>query len=147
MPTISTDDASRRLIFIWKGPAETPFFFDARGQAWAAGLLLIPVACIAAWALSSPIEMLPTHQAVASLLHIAVAVAIGSSAAIWLIRRVGAHVDPTRPVRHHAALLVSEVTARRYDDNETTTHTEPSNLWVSERAEDTLFLAPTRKIT
>lgn len=141
MAVIGTDDAGRRLVFIWKGPTEMPFPFDARGQAWAAGLLLIPVGVIAAWAVTVPVEALPVGQAPASLLHALVAVTLGVLAAIWVIRKVGSYVDPTRPVRHHVTQLVNEVTAHREADTARTTRLVLSpGLWVDDTT--TVRIAP-----
>ena len=42
MRRIETDDAARWLEFIWLGPVNSPWPFEARGRAWVMALVLCP---------------------------------------------------------------------------------------------------------
>ncbi len=114
MPIVATDDAARRQEFIWLGPVNSPWPFEARGRAWVMAVLLCPGLVVLAGALAPrPLieAVLPGPAGV--LATGAFAVVVGVGAGVWITRAVGRLVSPTRPLAHHVALLGMEVAAPR----------------------------------
>jgi hypothetical protein len=114
MQLVSTDDASRRLQFIWKGPANSPWPFDARGQMWvvagAASLVFVPLLYLVIPASAFAWLVLPPTMTRGLL-----ALALGMLAAVALTRQIGRVISPTTPLRHHVALVVAELDTPRPD--------------------------------
>mgnify|MGYP007112021993 FL=1 len=52
MAIVATDDAARRPQFIWLGPVNSPWPFEASGRAWIMGLLLCPAFTVVAFVLA-----------------------------------------------------------------------------------------------
>ncbi len=123
MPRIATDDAARRQEFIWLGPVDAPWPFEARGSAWLWALMLLPVTTIVAWLVIPTVLIergLGVPGPLAMLAKIVLAITVGVVAGILIIRAVGRHVGPTTPVKHHASVLMHEVSAPRPDLPEVT---------------------------
>jgi len=119
---ISTDDAAwRDLTFVWKGPKDSPFPWEARYQAWAAALVLWPILAFVAYLLLGVMDLLPWHYLIVLTLRALLAIVAGASGAIFLVRRYGQVVTPLRPLGHHLATLMAEVNSPRR--RKATTHT------------------------
>lgn len=97
MPIVSTDDASRRLRYIYLGPRGWRFPFDARIPALflCAGITL--VFCAGAFAFA------PTKH----LAWLGCAIAFGI--AVFVTRQIMRHVDHDRSLRWWAVTVQSEL--------------------------------------
>ncbi len=146
MPTVSTDDAARRQEFIWLGPVNSPWPFEARGRAWVMAILLCPVLVVIAGALAPrPLieTVLPGPAGV--LVTTFGAVLVGVVAGIGLTRAVGRLISPTRPLAHHAALLGMEVAAPREAERRTYRITTDASAWIEDAPSNRrtrLFVVP-----
>jgi hypothetical protein len=98
---VETDDASRRLRFLWLGPVGWRFPFDARFTAW--GLVTgLGSVFTAVFVVIGPTTALK-----------AAGVPVGFLMALALARAVMPHVDHDRPVRYHRATFSAELRAPR----------------------------------
>lgn len=133
--TVSTDDASRRLQFVWLGPVSSPWPFEARGQMWAvagaATAVLAPLAFLAIPSAAVTWLVVP-----AALTKGVLALVLGTASAVLLTRRVARVITPTRPVRHHLHQVVGELDTPRPDGPAVTYEVAvPPALFVEHRAE------------
>lgn len=120
---IATDDAARRQEFIWLGPVDMPWPFEARGSAWLYGIILAPALWVLTYLVIPAVlieQLVGLPGPIVVLLKIAVSVLAGTGAAVLIVRAVGRHVGPTTPLKHHAAILMHEVSAPRPDSPEVT---------------------------
>lgn len=132
---VATDDASRRLQFIWLGPTTSPWPFEARGVMW-----LVALAVAAA---ATPVVYLLIPSAAVSWLVIpaplvkgALALATAGIVAVLAGRRIGRHISPTTPLRHHLILAVGETSTPRPDAGPVTYELAvPPALFLEDRAE------------
>ena len=114
MARVSTDDAARRQKFIWLGTPDFPWPFEASGQAWLIGMVLCPTLTVVAflvsprflfgWLFPGPVGFLAAA---------ATSVVVGVAAGVLITRRIGRAVSPTRPLRHHIATLIGEISSPR----------------------------------
>ena len=134
MAVVSTDDAARRQQFIWLGPVNSPWPFEAPGRSWITGMILCPLLTVVAFAMSPrPVITAVAPGPMGWLLTAAGALLIGVSAGVWITRRVGRVVSATRPLGHHLAVLVMEASAPR--ETPARTHQSPSTdgVWLEDR--------------
>lgn len=120
---IATDDAARRQEFIWLGPTDMPWPFEARGWAWLAFLLIAPMLWVVTYLVIPAVlveQLVGLPGPIVVLLKLAISLLIGTVAAVLIIRAVGRHVGPTTPLKHHASILMHEVSAPRPDSPEVT---------------------------
>lgn len=132
---VATDDASRRLQFIWLGPTTSPWPFEARGVMWlvACGVAVAtaPVAFVLIPSVAVSWLVIPatlTKGVLALVVAVAVAVLTG--------RRVGRHITATTPLRHHLILAAGEIATPR-PEGEPVTHeiAVPAALFIEDRSE------------
>ena len=139
---VSTDDAARRLSFVWKGPPESPMPFEARYQAWIGALALTPVLSTGAYLLLLlPLDLAPWHTVVRILVHLVAAFLVGAGAAIWAVRKFGQVVTPVRPLTHHASVLLAEARAPRPPKVERLEVAAPADLFTPTGDRGTLLVA------
>ena len=73
MPRIATDDDARRQKFVWLGPVNSPWPFEAQGRSWVMALVICPplisLAGIPTWALLSPITSTPAAVIITTKNH------------------------------------------------------------------------------
>lgn len=114
MRRIETDDAARWLEFIWLGPIDSPWPFEARGRAWVMALVLCPpLTVLAALAVAPAARIAPLHPAAAVILTGVLALAAGVTAGVMITRAVGRILTHARPGRHWVALVAAETEAPR----------------------------------
>lgn len=128
---VSTDDAARRQEFVWLGPVDSQWPFEASGRAWILAMVLCPVLIVTAFLLAPrPLisAVLPGPAGVlAALVLSAIA---GTTVGVLLVRRIGKSVSPTRPMRHHVAVLMAEIEAPRGGAVATHRVDAPAELWI-----------------
>lgn len=132
---LSTDDAARRVPFIWLGPEDFEAPFEARGQAWMAALVAVPLCWVLAW-LMTPMFLVNSVVPggfLAVVVHVLFAVIVGTVTAILLVRAVGRHVTATRPIRHHLAQLQNELDAPRPERPRVYARSVPHDLFIDRR--------------
>lgn len=133
----ATDDAARRQEFIWLGPVNSPAPFEARGQAWIAGLLILPVAMVLAFLVIPGFVFtaagLPGPLAV--LAHVVLAAALGCAGGVLLIRAAGRRIQPVTPLRHHTAMLQAELAVPRPEAAQTYQVSISPALFLEDRPE------------
>lgn len=120
---IATDDAARRQEFVWLGPVDMPWPFEARGSAWLYGIILAPALWVLTYLVIPAVlieQLVGLPGPIVVLLKIGISVLAGTGVAVLIIRAVGRHVGPTTPLKHHAAILMHEVSAPRPDGPEVT---------------------------
>lgn len=134
---VATDDAARRQEFIWLGPVNSPAPFEARGQAWLAGIVVLPVLVVVAFLVvpGFAFSAAGLPGPLAFLAHVLTAVAVGCAVGILLIRAVGRRVQPTRPLQHHVAVAQTEVTSPRITEAITYERQVPTHLFLEDRPE------------
>lgn len=133
MPTISTDDAARRQEFIWLGPVNSPWPFEARGRAWIMAVLLCPVLVVIAGALAPRPLIEAAFPGPAAVLVTGLgSVVIGVAAGVGVTRALGRLVSPTRPLAHHVALLGMEVAAPREQTARTHRLAPQAQAWIED---------------
>ena len=134
MAIVATDDAARRQQFIWLGPVNSPWPFEASGRAWIMGLLLCPAFTVVAFVLAPRPLLTAVMPGPGGWLVTALTAAlIGITAGVIVTRRVGRVVSATRPLGHHLAVLVMEASAPR--ETPARTHQSPSTdgVWLEDR--------------
>ena len=128
-----TDNAAMRQVFIWKGPVNSPWPFDASGRAWALGTVLVPTLTAAvftaAWV---PLRFAGAHPAVAVVVFV-LSVATGTFLGVRWVRAIGRHLTPTRPMRHLLALFLAQLDAPRDQGPSEHLTTVPGDLWAETR--------------
>ncbi len=135
MPIVSTDDAARRQEFIWLGPVNSPWPFEARGRAWIMAVLLCPPLVVAAFVLAPrPLISALIPGPMGLLLTGVTAVALGVGVGVLLTVRIGRVISPTRPLAHHVALLAMEIDAPRQRDRRTHRIHAEKELWIEDEA-------------
>lgn len=120
---IATDDAARRQEFIWLGPVDMPWPFEARGSAWLWALIVLPIMWVVTYLLTPAFLIERVTQApepVVVLLKIALSLLVGSGLGVLLVTVVGRRIGPSTPLRHHASMLMHEVSSPRPDAPEVT---------------------------
>lgn len=133
MPTVATDDAARRQEFIWLGPVNSPWPFEARGRAWVMAVLLCPVLVVIAGALAPRPLIYAVFPGPAGVLVTgACSVVIGIAAGVGITRAVGRLISPTRPLGHHAALLGMEIAAPREEATRTHELAPDMRSWIED---------------
>lgn len=137
MRLVQTDDQALRLEFKWLGPVNMPMPVPARGAAWITGVLLWgPMTFVVGALLPEPIITRLVSGPAAVLVHFALTMTLATLAAVLAVRAVGRRVTPTRPVRHHLAVLRAELNdPREQDEREVilTTPTTPTTPIEHER--------------
>jgi len=108
--TVRTDNAARRLTFVYKGTKDFSLGNGFRIPVLVAGFVSIPVGVVIAWVLSSPIGSDSPGRV---LLHALIAVVGGAGAALLLLRAVATRVDPLRPFRYWFRAITHELNAPR----------------------------------
>ena len=146
MPTVATDDAARRQEFIWLGPVNSPWPFEARGRAWVMAVLLCPVLVVIAGTLAPRPLIEAAFPGPAAVLVTGLgSVVIGVGAGIGITRAVGRLISPARPLGHHLGLLGMEVAAPREPASTTHEIAPESTVWIEEAPTNRttrLFLVP-----
>lgn len=130
MSWISTDNPARRQKFVWLGDPSFPWPFDATGTAWIVGTITVPACVAAAGALIGPLLGLLLPGAAGTLAAVLLAVVIGTLIGVLITRAAGRVISPTRPVRHHTATFLTEVTAPRQEPVTEHTITVDDTIWV-----------------
>ncbi|MGL5824776.1 MAG: hypothetical protein ACRCYU_08160 [Nocardioides sp.] len=98
---VGTDDASRRLRFLWLGPQGWRFPFEARFVAWALAAGLGAAMSVVF------VIIMPTVG------FKAVGVLVAFLIALTATKAVMPHVDHDRPVKYHRRTLANERRAPR----------------------------------
>ena len=113
MARVSTDDDARRQKFVWLGPVNSPWPFEAQGRSWVMALVICPpliiLAGIPTWALLSPITSTPAAVIITGTIALAGGTALGVRAVTILSRTI----SDTRPLRHLVWTLIAEADAPR----------------------------------
>ena len=113
MPRIATDDDARRQKFVWLGPVNSPWPFEAQGRSWVMALVICPpliiLAGIPTWALLSPITSTPAAVIITGIIALTGGTALGVRAVTILSRTI----SDTRPLRHLVWTLIAEADAPR----------------------------------
>lgn len=116
---VATDDLANRLEFKWLGPVNMPMPVPARGAAWIMGVLAWgPVSFVVGALLPQPIISAMVGPTAALLVWSLLTLLITTVVTVLLVRGVGKLITPTRPLRHHAALLMAELHDPREKDDE-----------------------------
>ena len=108
--TIRTDNAARRLTFVYKGTKDFSLGNGVRIPVLVSGFMLLPVGVVVMWVLSSPIGSSTPGRV---LLHAAVAVVGGAGGALLILRAIAARVDPVHPFRYWFRAVAHELNAPR----------------------------------
>lgn len=148
---LGTDDAARRQQFIWLGPVDSPAPFEARGQAWLAAIVVLPVLVVVAFLVTPGFvfSAVGLSGPLAFLAQLLLAVIGGSVLGVVLIRAVGRRVQPTRPLRHHMTMTQAEVTTPRLAQDITYERHVRADLFLEDRPEyrTTYVRAPRLELT
>ncbi len=134
MAIVATDDAARRQQFIWLGPVNSPWPFEASGRAWIMGLLLCPAFTVVAFVLAPrPLLTAAMPGPGGWLVTALTAALLGITAGVIVTRRVGRVVSATRPLKHHVNVLLMEASAPRDEQPRIHMSTDPAGLWLETR--------------
>lgn len=127
MGTLSTDDASRRLEFVWLGQVENPWLVQARIKLWglAAGLTV---------ALSTAVT-LPLSVVLPPVVAFVIGGAAGALLAVVATWRLSKHISSVTPISYHANTFMGELYSPR---TPTVQHIEvalPARLFLEHRTD------------
>lgn len=101
MPVVRTDDAAKRLRYIYLGPSNWRLPVDVRFPSLGMFLVL----CIFGWLLS--FSLTPTFR-------LALVFCVGATIIAGLVtKKVMKHVDHDRPIRYWLAVIRSELSTPR----------------------------------
>ena len=128
MPRIATDDDARRQRFVWLGPVNSPWPFEAQGRSWVMALVICPpliiLTGIPTWALLSPITSTPAAVIITGTIALAGGTALGVRAVTILSRTI----SDTRPLRHLVWTLIAEADAPRPQEPTVWAMDDPTRL-------------------
>lgn len=116
---VSTDNPARRNEFKWLGPVNLPMPVPARGTSWLIGLVAFGPVVFTVGALTpQPVITAVVPGPAAMLVSTLLSLTVGAAVTVLLVRSIGRHITPTRPVKHHAALFMTELDDPREEQDE-----------------------------
>lgn len=128
MPRIATDDAARRQRFVWLGPVNSPWPFEATGRAWIMALVacppLIVLTGILTWVLLSPLTTGPAAVVATGV----IALAGGTGAGVRVVTVLSRTISDTRPLRHLVWTVLAEADAPRPQEPTVWAMDDPTRL-------------------
>lgn len=130
---LSTDDAARRLEWMWLKPG-----FDARGSAWMQFVIASTLLSVVAFFGSPFVDWLPWPAAVTFLVHVLFAVIVACVVSLILVRRVGRHISPETSLRHHAVTAFEDLSSPREEEaaRPLTFSFDPAQIWAEKKTGD-----------
>ena len=115
MPLVATDDAARRQWFVWLGPTNSPWPFEARGRSWVMAVLTVPALWTVLGLAFLAIARATGTGAAWAVVAVVASLAAGTGLGVWAVTRVSRVLSDTRPLRHWLWLVVAEADAPRPD--------------------------------
>lgn len=87
--------------------------FDARGSAWMQFVIGATLLSVMVFFGSPFVDWLPWPAAVTFLAHVVFSLVVGCVVALILVRRIGRHISPETPLRHHLVTAFEDISSPR----------------------------------